>query len=229
MSTPPWLTSFTRSALDESAVASPSWLRVVPHRGRFLVSALATGPAGRPPFEPFPMPPLPGGAFERMTRLLRVVWRRSGCCAAWLLYLDPRGRRWHPHLPPQPWRQDEPALARFVLGISGGNEPPKPPPPGDTPDAPAADWLLAGTYSVSPSTDCRLLERQLPGHDGLSLFWHPSGWADATALLTALGRVWRLPLHEVVCDASVPSAAADPHDPPDQWEVYERPWISWAP
>ena len=222
MRTPDFLTSFTDPAPYAGSSQPAARVRVVPYRGRFLVSALAAEPSRRPPFEPFPLPPLPGEEFDRMSRLLRCVWRRSLRAAGWLLYLDPLRERWHCAPSPHSYelvRQVTSAEAPVTSqGQAEEHEPRR---------GPHDHLLLGGVYTVSPATDPRLLARQLPACDGLSVFWHPGGWTHATVLLTALGQVWRLPVLDAVRDSAGVSPADGAEALPAEADPYERPWIAW--
>ena len=182
--------------------------RLVVHPGR---RARAAGPPPPPPpaFEPFAMPPLPGRQFDRLSRLLRLCWRRAGAAATWLLYVDPGARRrWRCAVAAQACRADgtlvrvdgvlPPAVVSDGAGVDGE-------PDDDSAAAAAAGpephWLLAGTYSAHPAADDEaMLLRQLPRCDGLRLYWRPGNWADARALAVAQGAAYRLPVEAAVLD-----------------------------
>ena len=149
--------------------------------------------------EPFALPPLPGGRFDRLTKLLRAVWRLRHACATWMLYVHLTERRWHPYLPPQ-WCEPDGSLANLSY-------------PRVT--VPGPDLRLCGTYTCNPTTDAALLEAQLPPRDGLHLVWHPGNWANVTAFVTAAGQAVPLAVEACVADEPEPTEA----------ELRQRLWI----
>lgn len=168
--------------------------------------------------ESFGLPPLPGEAFDRMSRVLRLCWRRASAAATWLLYVHPARRAWRCELQPQTCRIDgtpvpiTEALSASEAAAAAANQ------EGD--GAAAYGWLQAGSYSASPFTDDTLLVRQLPPGDGLHLYWEPGNWATARAFAVCQGVLYRLPVDQVVCDFAQPGEPQEAADPL---------WISTAP
>ena len=152
---------------------------------------------------PFPLPPLPGSEFDRLTRLLRTVWRAGPACATWALYVHLTERRWHPYLPPQ-WCRREGGLTNLSF--------PRAPVPG-------AELRLCGTYACSPTTEPSLLAALLPPRDGLHLVWHPGDRAAVTAFVTAAGEPARIPVDACVVDEPDPGDA----------ELGDRLWLATDP
>jgi hypothetical protein len=168
--------------------------------------------------ESFGLPPLPGEAFDRMSRVLRLCWRRASAAATWLLYVHPASRAWRCELHPQTCRVDgtpgtvAEALSASEAAAAAAND------AGD--GGAASGWLLAGSYSASPFTDDTLLVRQLPPGDGLHVYWEPGNWATARAFAVCQGVPYRLPVDQVVCDLAQPGEPDEAADPL---------WISTAP
>ena len=171
---------------------------VTHYRDRFVAAPRYLGePEQR--HEPLLLPPLPGDAFDRMTRLLRTVWRRGNACATWMLYVHLTERRWCPYLPPQ-WCEADGSLANLSY-------------PRVT--VPGHELRWAGTYGSNPTTDRTLLEAQLPPRDGLHLVWHPGNWAHVTAFVTAEGLPIPMPVDACVVDEPEPG----------DWQLQDRLWI----
>jgi hypothetical protein len=162
--------------------------------------------------EPFGLPPLPGEAFDRMSRVLRLCWRRASAGATWLLYVHPPSRAWRCELQPQTRRVDgTPGTVAEALSASEAAAAAPDDAEGD--DAAAQGWLMAGSYSASRFTDDTLLVRQLPPGDGLHLYWEPGNWATARAYAVCQGVPCRLPVDQVVCDFARAGEAQEAADP----------------
>ena len=211
------MTSSTSSPSADAGPAEPNTrVELAVEDGRIVArpgnAASPTAP------ESFGLSPLPGEAFDRMSRVLRLCWRRASAAARWLLYVDPASRAWRCELQPQTCRIDgtlvpvtEASSASEAAAAAANQE-------GD--GAAAHGWLLAGSYSVSPFTDDTLLVRQLPVGDGLHLYWEPGNWATARAFAVCQGVPCRLPVDQVVCDFAQPGEPQEATDPL---------WISTAP
>lgn len=210
---------------DASSIEANTHIQIVAEHGGFTVvprrqtAAAGSSDAAPVEFEPFGLPPLPAGEFERMSRLLRACWRRASASAAWLLYLNPATREWRCELPPQMLRVDGTVINAAECLPHGALN------PSDTrqPAAGRAEderWLLAGSYATHPTCDPSMLTLELPRADGLRLFLRPGNWIDARALVVAGGVAHALPADELVVEDA---AAGDPED------VLNRLWIVTAP
>lgn len=214
----------TRLFADASSIEANTRIQIVAEHGGFTVvplrktAAAGGGHAVSVEFEPFGLPPLPAGEFERMSLLLRACWRRASASAAWLLYLNPVTRAWRCELPPQMLRVDGTVInaaecrPHGVLNSSDTRQPAA----GQAEDE---RWLLAGSYATHPTCDPTMLALELPRVDGLRLFLRPGNWIDARAFVVAGGVAHSLPADEVVVEEA---AVGEPED------VLNRLWIVTA-
>ena len=210
------MTSLTPTPSAEARPAEPNTRLELAVEDSRIVARPGNG-ASPTASEPFGLPPLPGEAFDRMSRVLRLCWRRASAAAAWLIYVHPASRTWRCVLQPQTSRVDGTrSTVAEVLSASeaaaAANE------EGD--GGATRGWLLAGSYSASPFTDDTLLVPQLPPGDGLHLYWEPRSWVTARAFAACQGVPYRLPIDQVVCDFARPGEPQEAADPL---------WISTAP